>query len=106
MRMLNGDFNVYWQHDTLVPTNVRAACYGSRNNSGGLVPEVGDVIRDFHGLLGMPITARVIRVDQIGNGCVAFMVTVTSDPPEQPGGAWDDAVMAAALAEDKDDLDE
>lgn len=78
MKMLFGDFNVYWHHDTLTPHAVRAACYGSRNNSGGLVPEVGDVINDFHGLNGEPIAVRVTEVEQFGDGVVAFDVKVTT----------------------------
>lgn len=77
MKMLNGDFNVYYVCPELTGTTVRAACYGTDHNSGGLVPEVGDVIRDFHGWMGAPTTVRVVEVEQIGDGCVAFQVTVT-----------------------------
>lgn len=78
MRMLNGDFNVYWYHDVFTPHTVRAACYGTNYNSGGLVPEVGDVIKDFYGSLGDPITVRVTEVRQFGDGSVAFEVRVTT----------------------------
>ena len=78
MRMLNGDFNVYWQHDTLTPGNVRAARYGSGHDSGGLVPEVGDVISGFPGSFGEPIAVRVIEVEQFGEGVVAFNVIVST----------------------------
>ena len=78
MRMLSGDFNVYWQHDTLTPGNVRAARYGSDYDSGGLVPEVGDVISDFPGAFGALIKIQVIEVEQFGDGVVAFRVTVTT----------------------------
>jgi hypothetical protein len=76
--MLNGDFNVYWHHDTITPYAVRAACYGTAHNSGGLVPEVDDVINGFHGHMGEPTTVRVTEVEQFGQGVVAFKVTVTT----------------------------
>lgn len=78
MRMLNGDFNVYWYHDMLTPSTVRAACYGTGQNSGGLVPEVGDVINGFPGLMGEPIAVRVIEVRQFGEDSLAFDVRVTT----------------------------
>lgn len=78
MKMMHGDFNIYWQHDTLTPGNVRAARYGSDHDSGGLVPEAGDVINGFPGLYGEPIAVRVLDVEQFGEGVVAFKVTVTT----------------------------
>lgn len=76
MRMVAGDINVYWQHETLTPTNVRAASYGSDHDSGCLIPDIGDVIHDFHGYMGEPITVRVTKVDMTGQGVTAYMVTV------------------------------
>lgn len=78
MKMLSGDFNIYWYHEMLTPGCVRAARYGSSHDSGGLVPEVGDVIGSFHGLYGAPIAVRVTEVTQIGDGVVAFEVRVVS----------------------------
>lgn len=84
MRMLSGDFNIYYTSEALMaehfkgvqPDQIRAACYGTGNNSGGLVPEVGDVIQGFHGYMGAPVTVRVVSVQQFGAGVVAFMVDV------------------------------
>lgn len=76
MRMMVGDINVYWQHATLTPGNVRAASYGSDRDSGTLIPDVGDVINDFHGFMGCATTVRVLSVESIGQGVVAYMVTV------------------------------
>jgi hypothetical protein len=78
MRMLHGDINVYWYHDELTPFTVRAACYGTTHDSGALIPDVGDVIRDFYGEMGEPITVRVTEVKQTGQGVVAFEVRVTT----------------------------
>jgi len=81
MRMIAGDVNVYWYHDTLTPHNVRVAAYGTEHNSGTLVPDEGDIIRDFPGWDGEnyePITVRVVSVRQFGQGCVAFEVLVTT----------------------------
>lgn len=83
MRILNGDVNVYWYHDELTPTCVRGAAYGSPRSSATLVPDEGDIIRDFYGLYGDPITVRVVWVKQVGDGCVAFEVHVTT-VQEQP----------------------
>lgn len=76
MRMLAGDINVYWYHQELTPHNVRAATYGNNSTSGTLIPDVGDIIRDFHGLYGEPITVRVMSVEQVGRGCLAYEVRV------------------------------
>lgn len=68
MRMVPGDVNVYYMHAELTPRNVRAASYGTTSSSGALVPEVGDVINDFHGWDGEryeAITVRVVNVDKI-----------------------------------------
>ena len=81
MRMQAGDINIYWQHERLTPTTVRAASYGTSHDSGTLVPEVGDVINGFHGLYGEPITVRVTGVDMIGDGVIAYMVTVATVKP-------------------------
>lgn len=78
MRMVHGDINVYWHHDTLTPSNVRAASYGTDHDSGALIPDVGDIIRDFPGHYGEPIAVRVVEVEQIGVGVVAFSVRVTT----------------------------
>jgi hypothetical protein len=78
MRMLHGDINVYWYHDELTPHTVRAATYGTAYDSGALIPDVGDVIRDFHGYMGEPITVRVTEVKQFGDGVVAFEVHVAT----------------------------
>jgi hypothetical protein len=81
MRMMAGDINIYWQHDTLTPDHVRAASYGCDKDSGRLVPEVGDVIKDFHGWDGQEyeqITVRVIDVEHFGVGVTAYKVTVTT----------------------------
>jgi len=75
MRLHLGDVNVYWQHATLTPHNVRIGSYG-RPDNGNLVPEVGDVIRDFPGYMGAPITVEVKSVEPIGQGCTAYVVTV------------------------------
>jgi hypothetical protein len=80
MRMLSGDMNVYWRHDTLTPENVRAATYGSRFDSGTLIPDVGDVIHDFPGHMGALITVKVTEVEQVGRDFTAFQVTVTDCP--------------------------
>jgi hypothetical protein len=93
MRMQSGDINIYWQHDTLSPNNVRAASYGTSHDSGTLVPEVGDVIKGFPGLHGVPIDVRVIDVDEFGVGVVAYMVTVTTDH------SADEEAAAAMLAD-------
>jgi len=77
MRIVNGDINIYWYHDQLTPGAVRGADYGTDHNSATLLPDVGDVVRDFHGLYGAPITVRVVSVEQIGDGCVAYEVRVT-----------------------------
>jgi len=93
MRLVHGDVNVYYLHDTLTPDNVRAASYGTAATSGALVPEVGDVLHDFPGWTGEeyePITVKVVEVKSIGDGCQAYEVTTTtviSLPPieaEQP----------------------
>lgn len=76
MRMMAGDINVYYQHVSLTPGTVRAAAYGTVRNSGTLVPDVGDYIRDFHGYMGAPTTVRVTAVESIGDGCLAYQVTV------------------------------
>ena len=81
MRMQAGDINVYWQHEELTATTIRAASYGTSHDSGTLVPEMGDVIRDFHGYMGEPITVRVISVDMIGRGVIAYLVTVATVKP-------------------------
>lgn len=78
MRMVRGDVNVYWFHDTLTRHNVRAASYGSQNDSGRLVPDEGDVIRDFPGLYGVPLTVRVEAVMEVGDGTTAYEVTVVT----------------------------
>lgn len=102
MRMLAGDFNVYYYCKTLDPkglaSNVRAACYGN-DHSGGLVPEVGDVINDFHGLMDLPIRVRVDQVTPIGQGCTAFEVQVTPDPADQRGGTWDPELIDETVAQ-------
>lgn len=77
MRLVAGDINVYWQHDTLTPEQVRAASYGSQYDSGTLLPDVGDVVRDFHGFMGEPTTVKVVSVVEFGQGCTAYRVTVT-----------------------------
>jgi hypothetical protein len=77
MRMVHGDFNVYWFHVSLTPYAVRAACYGDSHNSGGLLPEVEDVINDFPGLDGDPIRVRVMSVTHFGQGVRAYEVRVT-----------------------------
>jgi hypothetical protein len=78
MRMVPGDINVYWYHETLTPHNVRAVTYGTPNNSGTLLPDVGDVIRDFHGEYGVPITVRVVQVRRFGVGVEAYEVRVAT----------------------------
>jgi hypothetical protein len=81
MRMVSGDVDIYWYHDTLTPGNVRAASYGCDKDSGRLIPEVGDVISGFHGWDGEryePITVRVTEVEEIGDGVTAFQVKVTT----------------------------
>lgn len=78
MRMLYGDINVYWHHETLTPHNVRAANYGTDHDSGTLIPDVGDVIRDFPGLYGTPIAVRVTSVEQIGQGRTAYQIRVAT----------------------------
>lgn len=78
MRMQTCDINIYWLHEELTPNSVRAASYGTSHDSGTLVPEVGDVINDFHGYCGEPITVRVTRVDMIGVGVIAYQVTVAT----------------------------
>jgi hypothetical protein len=82
MRIVPGDVNVYYYHDTLTPNNVRAASYGTEGSSGALVPEEGDILHDFHGWDGEkyePITVRVTEVTQFGDGVIAFEVRVTTD---------------------------
>lgn len=76
MRMVAGDINVYWQHETLTPSNVRAASYGSDHDSGCLVPDVGDVVDGFHGYMGKPTKVKVTKVEETGQGVRAFVVTV------------------------------
>lgn len=76
MRMIVGDINVYWQHETLTPGQVRAADYGTPHNSGTLLPDVGDIIREFHGWMGEPISVTVTKVESIGQGVEAYRVTV------------------------------
>jgi hypothetical protein len=84
MRMVSGDVNIYYFHETLTPSNVRAASYGCDRDSGALVPEVGDIIWDFHGWDGEdyePITVRVTAVKQIDGAApvsAAFEVTVAT----------------------------
>ncbi len=77
MRLVNGDVNVYYMHDTLTPGNVRAASYGTATTSGALVPEVGDILRNFPGWTGTvyeSITVRVVDVEMIGDGVEAYRV--------------------------------
>lgn len=82
MKMVFGDVNVYWRHDTLTPHNVRAASYGTPGDSGTLVPEVGDIIRDFSGHMGALITVKVTEVRRVGREVTAYQVTVTDAPKE------------------------
>lgn len=85
MRLVHGDVNVYYYHDTLTPGIVRAASYGTAYTSGTLVPEVGDILHNFPGWTGTkyePITVRVTEVKSIGNGCEAYGVTTTTVRPD------------------------
>lgn len=74
--MIIGDVNVYWEHDVLSPHNVRAATYG-RPDTAALLPEVGDIISEFPGWMGEPISVKVTAVREFGQGVQAYMVTVT-----------------------------
>jgi hypothetical protein len=80
--MVSGDVNIYYSHEVLTPGNVRAASYGTESSSGTLVPEVGDVFRDFHGWDGeyQAITVRVVRVKEIDTGGLhrAFEILVAT----------------------------
>lgn len=83
MRLVNGDVNVYYMHDILTPGTVRAASYGTANTSGALVPEVGDVLRDFPGWNGTvyeAITVRVTEVKAFGDGVEAYEVLTATVP--------------------------
>jgi hypothetical protein len=90
MRLVNGDVNVYYMHDTLTPHSVRAASYGTDRTSGALVPEVGDVLHNFPGWTGTKseaITVRVTEVKSIGDGIEAYEVhttTITERPAGEP----------------------
>ncbi len=87
MRLVSGDVNVYYYHDTLSPHTIRAASYGTASTSGALVPEVGDVLHNFPGWTGEeyePITVRVIDVKMIGVGVEAYEVRTTTIA----GGTW------------------
>lgn len=89
MRLVNGDVNVYYYHDTLTPENVRAASYGTESTSGALVPEVGDILRDFPGWTGEkyePITVRVTEVKMFGDGVEAYEVRTATVPAVR--GTW------------------
>lgn len=73
MRMVAGNVIIYYLHDTLTPSYVRAASYGTQNSSGALVPQIGDVIEDFHGwdVKGEcyePITVKVVHVIELTPG--------------------------------------
>jgi len=89
MRLVTGDVNVYYMHDTLTPGSVRAASYGTANTSGALVPEEGDILHNFPGWTGTehkPITVRVVSVKMIGHGVEAYEVqttTVGAEPAEE-----------------------
>lgn len=65
MKLVYGDVNVYWVHEKLTPQNVRAAAYGHPRSSGTLLPDVGDIIRDFPGLDGDPIIVQVKQVKKL-----------------------------------------
>lgn len=81
MRIVQGDVNVYYYHNELTPNNVRMATYGNGQRSVVLVPEVGDILRDFPGRDGreyVPITVRVTGVTQIGAGVEAYEVRTTT----------------------------
>ena len=84
MRIVSGDVNIYWYHDELTPYAVRGASYGTGNNSATLLPDVGDVVRDFYGLFGELITVRVVSVESIGQEVEAYEVRVSTVAPE-PG---------------------
>lgn len=89
MRLVNGDVNVYYLHDTLTPHNVRAASYGKESTSGALVPEVGDILHDFPGWTGTEpeaITVRVTEVEMIGEGVEVYQVRTTTVPAAR--GTW------------------
>ena len=82
MRFQHGDINLYYSHDILTPENVRATSYGTSHDGGTLVPEVGDVLRDFPAWTGSErelITVRVVSVEQIGQGTTAYAVRVATD---------------------------
>lgn len=89
MRIVNGDVNIYWLHDTLTPHNIRGVDYGTSNNSATLLPDAGDVVRNFCGLDGAPITVRVVSVVEFGQGCTAYEVCVTTveDGDREPEAA-------------------
>jgi hypothetical protein len=72
-----GGINVYWQHEQITPHNVRVANYGDPERQA-LIPEVGDVIKGFPGYMDEPITVRVTHVEKIGQGCTAYLVSVTT----------------------------
>jgi len=97
MRLVNGDVNVYYRHDTLAPDSIRAASYGSAMTSGALVPEAGDILRDFPGWTGEeyePITVRVVEVKSIGDGVAAYEVFTTTITEPTAG---DPAVLPATV---------
>lgn len=83
MKIRFGDINVYYLHDKITPGSIRHAVIGN-SNASTLIPETGDVINDFAGWLGEPITVRVVNVKQIGHGVEAYEVTVTDFVPEEP----------------------
>jgi hypothetical protein len=76
--MAPGAFNVYYRHQVLTPHNVRVVTYGERESSGGVLPEVGDVITGFPGEMSTPITVCVVEVEQLGPE--AYQVTVGDVP--------------------------
>jgi hypothetical protein len=97
MRLVNGDVNVYYFHDTLTPGNVRAASYGTASTSGALVPEVGDILHNFPGWTGSAyeaITVRVIAVKSVGEGVEAYEVRTTTVVPG-PDGETDGHLFGA-----------
>lgn len=114
MRLVNGDVNVYYYHDTLTPHNVRAASCGTAGTSAALVPEVGDILHKFPGWTGEeyePITVRVVSVEMIGDGVEAYEVRTATvpngAPPSAPkydsAAAVDDALAAAKARYDHGD---
>lgn len=77
MKVMLADVNVYFKHDQLTPGTVRLAVYGRSDDHWAILPEEGDIIRDFPGYLGDLITVKVVDVVSIGRGTKAYEVTVT-----------------------------